>query len=92
MNVLEAQELTNAMNIFLDTTVIHARKVVVDDVHDILNVKTTSRNSTSNENWALSSAEGTPSQKSVTLKALRDEGRLTVHPHAHAGCGQNEWK
>jgi hypothetical protein len=66
------------MNVFLNATVIHARQIIVDDMHNVANVKTTTGDSSSNENWAFSSAESTPVRKSV----FTGNGRRTATNNA----------
>lgn len=50
--------LTNAMDILVDTTIVLAWEIEVDDMHDVLDVESTSRNSCCDENWGLGSTEG----------------------------------
>lgn len=48
------------MNVFCDTTMLNPWKVKVDDMHDILNIQTASRNPGSHKDGALCRAECTP--------------------------------
>ena len=49
---------TNAMNIFIDTTMVDTWQIIVDDVHDIANVKTTSGDGGCDEDRTFSCTEG----------------------------------
>ena len=51
---------TDTVNVFIDAAVIHAWKVVVDHMHDIADIKTTTRHRSGDENRAHTSAESTP--------------------------------
>lgn len=52
--------ITNSMDILGNSTMKDARKVKVDDMHDVLDVQTASRNASGHKNRASSRAEGTP--------------------------------
>jgi hypothetical protein len=51
---------TNAVNVFIDATVICVWKIVVDHMHDIADIKTTTGHSRGDENGAHAGAESTP--------------------------------
>jgi hypothetical protein len=51
---------SNAVNVVIDATVIHAWKIVVDHMHDIADIKTTTGHSSGDENRAHAGAESTP--------------------------------
>lgn len=48
---------TNSMNVFINTSVLDTRQIVVDDVHDITNVKATSGDGGCDQDRTLASAE-----------------------------------
>jgi hypothetical protein len=48
------------MDILVNTSVHYAGEIKVDDMHDILDVKTTSGNSGGNQNGSFGRLEGTP--------------------------------
>lgn len=48
------------MNVLIYTTMFDTRQIVVDDVHNVANVQTTSRDCSGNENGALSGSERSP--------------------------------
>ena len=50
---------TDSVNVFINAAIIHAWKIVVDHMHDIADIKTTTRHRSGNENWAHASAEST---------------------------------
>jgi hypothetical protein len=52
--VADAAGTTNAVNIFID----FIGEVVVDDVHDVFDIKTPGSDVSSNEDWSLAIAEG----------------------------------
>lgn len=64
---------TNAVNVFVNAAVKHVWKVVVDDVHDVANVKTAGRDTSSDEDGTLAGAERTATMKS---EACGDVGRI----------------
>jgi hypothetical protein len=45
------------MDVFILTCVLDSREIEVDDVHDVANVETTSRDASSNKDWAFANAE-----------------------------------
>jgi hypothetical protein len=47
------------MNVITDASVIHAWKIVVDYMHNIADIKTTTRHRSSDENRAHTGAEST---------------------------------
>jgi len=53
---------TNAMNILITTIVLNGREVKVDNVHDIANVETSCRDTSSDEDRALASTERAPKE------------------------------
>jgi hypothetical protein len=53
---------TNPMDILGDTTVHDLGEVIIDDVHDIGNVQTSGRETSSDHNWALGGLERAPVQ------------------------------
>ena len=57
--MVEHERQTNTMNIFFDSAMIHARKVVIDNMHYIADVKATTGDLGSNEDRAFSGTEGT---------------------------------
>ena len=59
-NVVTCEKHTDAVNIFIDATALHAREIVVDHMHDIADIKTTTRHCSGDENRAHSSAESSP--------------------------------
>lgn len=79
------------MNVFINAAMGHVRKIVVDDVHHIANVETTTRHSSGDEDGALASAESTTANRQWTLGRCKST-LLTVHLRVHAEYGQNEWK
>ena len=77
------------MNVLGNSTVQRAREVEVDDVHDVLDIQTASRNTRGNENRASSGTEGTP-VADVRKSSLMAVYSLTKHLHAHAEYGRSE--
>jgi hypothetical protein len=59
-NVVTCEKHTDAVNVFIDTIAIHARKIVVDHMHDIADIKTTTGQCSGDENRARPSAESSP--------------------------------
>lgn len=62
------------MSVFFDTTVVHGGKVVVDDVHHIANINTTSGNSSCNQNRRITRAESSHRSFSLLLCAVTMDG------------------
>lgn len=84
--------LTNAVNVFVDTAVVNGGQVVVDNVHDILDVKTASRDGGGNQNWRLCSLKGT-AKLDISITICKKKHRiLTWHLHVRAGYGPSGWK
>lgn len=52
--------LTNAVNVLGNSTMQSTRKIEINNVHDVLDIQTASRNARGDENRASSGAEGTP--------------------------------
>jgi hypothetical protein len=48
------------MNVFINTAVVNTWQVVVDNVHDILDIQPTSRNTSCNQDRCLARTEGDP--------------------------------
>ena len=80
---------TDAVNVLSNSTMQSTRKIKVDNVHDVLDIQTASRNTCGNENRASSGAEGTP-VSCVRKSSLMVICSLTEHLHAHAEYGQSE--
>ena len=59
------------MNVLIFTVVLDGREVKVDDMHDITNVKTTSRDTGSDHDGCFASAEGTTVVVSSASEAKR---------------------
>jgi hypothetical protein len=58
----ETGQRTNSVDIFSDTTVHDLGEVIIDDVHDIGNVQTSGRETSSDHDWALGGLERAPVQ------------------------------
>ena len=66
---------TNPVDVFINPTVIDAWEIVVDDVHDVTNIKSTSCDGRSDEDGAFPSAE-----RSSKLGQIGDGGHwLETH-------------
>ena len=63
-------KLTNAMGVLLNAAILHRRKVVVDDVHDVAHINATGSSAGRDENRALAAAESTHGGLSLDLVAL----------------------
>ncbi len=48
---------TDAMDILVNATVGGAWEIVVDNMHDVLNIQATSGDTCSNQDWSLAGAE-----------------------------------
>lgn len=59
INGEEGKKYTDAMNVFIHTVVLNVWTVIVDDVHDVTNVKTTSGDTGSNHDRSTTCLEGT---------------------------------
>jgi len=59
-NAVIYEKHTDAVNVFIDATVIHAWEIVVNHMHDIADIKTTTRHCSGDENRTHSSAESSP--------------------------------
>lgn len=62
------------MGVFFNTAVFHGRKVVVDDVHDVLDVDTASSDTSCDEDGSLSRTERTKSSFTLGLAAITVHG------------------
>ena len=62
------------MGVFFNTAVFHGWKIVVDDVHDVLDINTASSNTGGDENGSLSGAECTESCFALGLAAIAMHG------------------
>ena len=71
------------MNVFSNSTMINTRKVEVDNMHYVLDVEATGRHPGGDHDGATGSAESAPNMLDELIYLL---GKLTKHPHAHAGC------
>ena len=72
----EGKGLTNAVGVFLDTAKVGVGKVKVDDVHDVLDVETTSGDSGSHKDAYGTDAEGANCVLTLTLGTIGvDRGR-----------------
>lgn len=65
--------LTNSVDVFLDTTMIHARQVIVDDMRNISHINTTSSDASGDEKGSLSTAECSHRVLSLSL------GTISMH-------------
>ena len=72
------------MNVLLDTAVLSIGKIIVDDVHDIANVKTASRDTGSDQDWSLASAESTTRTSQQGL--LRGQDSKTYRASSRSRC------
>lgn len=63
------------MSVFFNTAVFHGRKVIVDDVHDVLDVDAASSHTSGDEDGSLSGAECTKSCFTLGLAAIAMHGR-----------------
>lgn len=57
----ESQKPTDTMDILGDASMHGARKIIIDDMHDRTDIKTTSRNAGSDHKGAFAATEGTQS-------------------------------
>jgi hypothetical protein len=62
--------ITNAMNVFLNTTMIHAREIVIDDMHNITHIDTTSSDACGDEDRSSSFAEGSHGILTLALSTI----------------------
>lgn len=72
---------TNSVDIFLDSTMVDGRKLVIDNVHDVADVYPTSTDTSGNENWRVACSETSHSSLPVPLSAVavnRDDRQLGV--------------
>ena len=69
-SVTSTTSTTNTMNVVVNV----GWKIVIDNMGDVGNVKTTSSNSGSNKNWAVSSAEHLQSTLALTLSTIAVNG------------------
>ena len=76
---------TNSVNIFVNAVVVHARQVIVDNVHDVADIKTTRGDRSSNEDGAFTSSEGTPVESKHSSEAAGVWQR-TMHLHVLVEC------
>lgn len=67
-------ERTNAMSVLLNSAMIHARHIVVDDMHDVANVDATSTDARSHEDGGSASTEGAHCSLTLKLSAVRMHG------------------
>jgi hypothetical protein len=58
--------LTNTMNVLGDATMGGTREVKIDDVHNVLDVQSTSRDASGHHDRASSTTEGTPVERIST--------------------------
>ena len=81
------RELTNSVNIFIKAVVLNSREIEVDDMHNVSNVKATSRHASGNHDWGLASWKRTTNE--ILIMARVGYCELTEHPLAHAAYGQS---
>lgn len=67
-------QLTNAVGVLLDATVVHRREVVVDDVHDTAHVDAARGHTARDQNRAVATAEGAHRSLSLLLGAITMDG------------------
>ena len=52
-------KLTDTMSVLLNATILGRRHVIVDNVHDIMDIKATSRNTSGDQDWSLARTKST---------------------------------
>src|SRR6266487_679667 len=62
------------MSILLDATILRRWKIIIDYMHDIVDIKTTCRNASSNKNRSLAGTECTHRVLTLTLGTIAVDG------------------